>query len=114
MAKRFESIQQGDQLEMPASRGGAIYGLPDDSDPDRIVRVSIATDIWFDPVEEKEFVGLAHLRSDGTYGKPTEKRTIRGLAQCGYRSATRDWVEFLKQRAAAAEDGTIVPMFKRR
>mgnify|MGYP000459930451 CR=1 FL=1 len=114
MARRFEDVEQGDQLELPAHRGSAIYGAGRDRDPNRVVRVSIVTDIWFDPVEEKEFIALAHLRSNGEYGKPTEKRTIRGLAQCGYRAASRDWVKFLKDRAAASDSGEIVPMFKRR
>lgn len=112
MAARFENICVEDQIEMIAGRS-IIYGASKDFDPNAVVRVSIVTDIWFDPVERKTFIALSHLRSDGSYGLPTEKRTIRGLAQCGYRTASRDWVSFLKDRASADPD-KVIPFFKRR
>ena len=83
MSKKFENVGVGDQLELPVSRGAMIYGAGPDYDPDATYRVAIVTHIWFDPVEAKEYVGLAYLRNDGRYGKPTEKRTITGLARTG-------------------------------
>ncbi len=71
MGRKFEDIAVGDQLEMPASRGAMICGAGKDFNPDAVVAVSIVTDIWFDPVEAKEYVGLARLRANGEYGKPT-------------------------------------------
>ena len=50
------------------------------------------THIWFDPVDAKEYVGLAYIRRDGSYGKPTEKRTLTGLARTGWRKAQKDWI----------------------
>jgi hypothetical protein len=112
MPRRFDDIEVDDQLEMPASRGAMIYGGDPDRDPDRVVRVAIVTHIWHDPVEGKEYVALAYLRGDGSYGKPTEKRTITGLAQTGWRRAKIDWIARLQQ--AATEDGNVVNIFGRR
>jgi len=112
MAKTFDDIKVDDQLEMPASRGGVIYGAGDGYDPDRVIRVAIVTHIWFDPVDAKEYVGLAYLRRDGTYGKPTEKRTITGIARTGWRPAQRDWIAHIE--ALNKADETVVSLFDRR
>ena len=111
MARKFEDIAIDDQLEMPASRGSIIYGAGEDFDPDAVVAVAIVTHIWFDPVEAKEYIGLARLRGNGTYGKPTEKRTITGLAMCGWRKAKIDWIERVK---AINASGAVVSIFGRR
>ena len=92
MTKKFDDIQIGDQLELPAHRGAIIYGGDETRDPNRVVRVAIVTHIWFDPVDAKDYVGLAYLTRDGSYGKPTEKRTITGLARSGWRKAAIDWI----------------------
>ena len=96
MGARFDNLEIGDQLELPAHRGAVIWGREDGKDPDRTVRVAIVTHIWHDPVEDKTFAGLAYLRSDGSYGKPVEKRTFRGLAMTGWRKASQDWIARLK------------------
>ena len=83
MTRKFEDIQMGDQLELPAHRNTIIWGSRDTRDPNRTVSVAIVTHIWFDPVDNKEYVGLAYLKEGGHYGKPVEKRTITGLARCG-------------------------------
>ncbi len=111
MAARFENIEIGDQLELPASRGTVLWGGDPNLDPDRPVRVAIVTHIWHDPVEDKEFVGIAYLRAGGIYGKPTEKRTIRGLANCGWRKAKIDWVSKLKSQG---ESSNVTSLFGRR
>lgn len=112
MSRKFDDIEIGAQLELPAHRATLIVGPSDGRDPDRVVRVAIVTHIWHDPVDDKEYVGLAYLRNDGSYGKPTEKRTITGLARCGWRYAARDWVAFAQARHDAG--GTVVPMFGKR
>ena len=109
MAKKFDQVEIGDQLELPAHRGAIIYGGSDDRDPDRVVRVAIVTHIWHDPVEDKEYVGLAYLRRNGSYGKPTEKRTITGLARSGWRPASQDWVA----RLGAAGSEKVVNIWGR-
>ena len=112
MPKKFDDIQVGDQLELPASRGAIIYAPPDPKfDPDRPVRVAIVTHVWFDPVDAKEYVGLAYLRKDGSYGKPVEKRTITGLARCGWRKARQDWITVLE---ASHQTDTVVRLWDRR
>ena len=110
MPRRFDHVEIGMQLEMPAHRGAVIYAdTPDTRDPERPIRVAIVTHIWHDPVEDKEFVGIAYLRNNGSYGKPTEKRTITGLARSGWREAKKDWVAMLQ---AMKDDGeTVVPLF---
>lgn len=112
MAKRFENLQIEDQLVLPASRGAVIYGAKEDFDPNRIIKVAIVTHCWFDPVEEKEYFAIAHLRNDGTYGKPKEKRTMRGLAQCGWKKSDEDWIAKIKN--IQANKDTVVPIFGRR
>ena len=114
MAKMFENINVGDQLELSVSRGCVVYGAGADYDPDAVYRVAIVTHIWFDPVEAKEYVGIAYLRNDGSYGKPTEKRTLTGLARTGWRLAGKDWLAFLNARRAAEADGKIINLQGRR
>lgn len=97
MARKFDDIQVGDQLELTAARHAMIHGREEESlNPDRVARVAIVTHIWHDPVEDKEYVGLAYIRRDGSCGKPTEKRTITGLARTGWRKAQLDWVARLR------------------
>lgn len=114
MASKFEDVQPGDQLEMPAHRGAKIWGGQDDGDPDRVVQIGIVTDRWFDPVEQKEYIGVAILRRGGVYGQPTRKHTVRGLASNGWRPATRDWIAWAKERDAAEKARKIVPMKRTR
>ena len=112
--KLFENISVDDQLELSVSRGSVIYGARPDYDPDAVCRVALVTHIWFDPVEAKEYVGIAYLRNDGSYGKPTEKRTLTGLARTGWRPAGKDWIAFLAARHQAKTDGQIVDLQGRR
>jgi len=110
MASKFEDVQIGDQLEMPASRGAKIYFSSDRFDPDQVIQVGIVTDRWYDPVDAKEYVGVAILRKGGVYGKPTRKHTIRGLASNGWRPAQKDWIAWGKEKNAAVNGGKIIPL----
>ncbi|HRP26363.1 hypothetical protein [Thauera sp.] len=114
MSGRFEDIQPGDQLEMPAHRGARIWGGRDERDPDRVIQIGIVTDRWYDPVDAKEYVGVAILRRGGEYGKPTHKHTIRGLATNGWRPASRDWIQWAKAYDAGVEVGAVVQLKPRR
>lgn len=95
MAKLFENIRVDDQIEQTASHC-IIYADDRDYDPNRITATAIVTHIWYDPVEDKEYIAFAHIRKDGKYGKPKEKRTLTGLARCGWRPATKDWIALAK------------------
>ncbi|MGI9490462.1 MAG: hypothetical protein ACR2RF_32135 [Geminicoccaceae bacterium] len=110
MTRKFDDIQLGDQLELPAHRGAMIYGGDETKDPDRPIRVAIVTHIWHDPVEAKDYVALAYIRADGSFGKPVEKRTITGLARCGWRKASMDWIARTK---AGNESGNVVNLWSR-
>lgn len=112
MAPRFEDVQPGDQLEMPAQRRAMIWGGTDTRDPNRVVQIGIVTDRWYDPVDSKDYVGVAILRRGGEYGKPTRKHTVRGLATNGWKPATRDWIAWAKETDKAKELGTVVPLRK--
>ena len=114
MTKKFEDIEPGDQLEMPASRGSILRYTGKEFDPDKVVEVAVVTDRWYDPVDAKEYVGLAILRRGGVYGKPTRKHTVRGLASNGWRPASRDWIAWAKATDGAIKDGLIIPMRKRK
>ena len=111
MPRKFDDIEIGDQLELPAHRGALIFGGDETKDPNRPIRIAIVTHIWHDPVEDKEFVGLAYLRDDGSYGKPTEKRTITGLARTGWRRAECDWIVRMKSMKEAG--GKVVSINRR-
>lgn len=96
MAKKFDDVEIGDQLEMPAHRGAMVYGADHGLNPERTIRAAVITHIWYDPVDDKEYVGIAYIRRGGTYGRPSEKRTITGIARSGWRKATTDWLAKLK------------------
>lgn len=110
MAKLFDNLAVDDQLEMPASRACYTY-LDDTRDPDRVVRVAVVTHIWFDPVDNKEYVALAYLKRDGSHGRPKEKRTITGLARCGWRKASQDWIAYLENLKGT--ESNVVSIFDR-
>ncbi|MBL4800736.1 MAG: hypothetical protein JKY45_02510 [Emcibacter sp.] len=110
MARQFENIRVGWQLEMPASHGAIIHTLDKDFDPDRVAEVAIVTHIFHDPVEAKDYICLAAIQGDGTYGKPRDKRTVTGLARCGWRKAERDWIEFATQ--ISDEKSNVIGIFK--
>jgi hypothetical protein len=93
--KRFASIKVGDQLELPVRKD--YLGRRSNRDPDGVSRVKIVTHRWYDPVDQREYVGLAGLKIDGSYDEPNEKRTITGLARAGYRPASQDWIAYAKQ-----------------
>ena len=112
MGGKFEDIQPGDQLEMPAHRGAMVWGAKDERDPNRIVQVAVVTDRWHDPVEGKDYVGIAMLRRGGVFGKPTMKHTPRGLASNGWKPATRDWIAWAKEMDEGITVGKIVPLRK--
>ena len=109
MAKKFDDIQVGDQLELTRGNSGSylIATGTHNRDPNTVARVAIVTHIWFDPVDNKEYAGIAYLKRDGSHGKPTEKRTLTGLARCGWRKAQRDWIEHLQQNHARRDDKVI-------
>ena len=110
MAGKFDDIHPGDQLELPAHRGAMIWGGTDDRDPDRVIQIAVVTDRWHDPVDGKDYVGIAILKRGGIYGKPTRKHTPRGLASNGWKPASRDWIAWAKDRDDAVEIGKVVPM----
>lgn len=112
MAPKFEDVQPGDQLEMPARRVARSWGWRDDRDPDRVVLIGIVTDRWFDPVDQKDYVGVAILRRGGVYGPPTRKHSLRGLASNGWHPASRDWIAWAKELDSAVEVGKVVPLTK--
>jgi hypothetical protein len=112
MGKKFEELEVGDQLEMRLGKQSIVYGGGPDYDPNKVCRVAIVTHIWYDPVDKKEYVGLAYLRKDGKFGEPTEKRTIRGLSQTGWEKATTDWCAHAK--AIHAADKKRVVQFRRK
>lgn len=112
MAKKFENITVGDQLELPASAHPGYQVFHTSLDPDRIVRAVVVTHIWFDPVENTQFVALADFKRDGSYGRPIEKRTITGLARYGWRRARQDWIAYLEQ--INSHDTNIINIFDKR
>lgn len=87
---RFQGVQPGDVLELPAKRA-----LPEPlargRDPDMPAQIAVVTHRWWDPVDRREYVGLAWMRIDGGHGEPTMKHTIRGLAHVGWRYAQADY-----------------------
>lgn len=93
MAKRFECLEVGDQLELPV--GKELY-VNDKLDPDMTCGVAVVTHIWTDPVERKEFVAYALLNADGTFDQPKAKYTRTGLARRGWRKAKLDWIARFK------------------
>lgn len=106
MAKKFENIQVGNQLELRLSNA-SIYEIHKNLDPNKLLSVAVVTHIWFDPIDNKEYVALAYLRKDGSYGKPVEKRTITGLARCGWEYASKDWVAHF-QTIDQADKNTVL------
>lgn len=109
MTARFDNIAVGDQLELPARRMG--YMLSDPTrDPERVARVAVVTHRWHDPVERKDYVALAYIMKGGAITEPKEKRTIRGLAQAGWRPACQDWIAW----AQACEAPEVVPLRRRK
>ena len=110
MSKKFDNVAVGDQLELPANKGFSWYPGKT-SDPHMTIAVSIVTHIWFDPVDDKKYVGLSYLKADGSFGKPTEKRTITGLARFGWRRASIDWVSNLQ---AVSENEAVIPLWRQR
>lgn len=111
MTKLFENIRVNDQIEQTA-RHCVIYSSHGDYDPNRITAAAIITHIWYDPVEDKDYIAFAHIRKDGKYGKPKEKRTVTGLARCGWRPATKDWLAMAE--ALEAADKKIVLPFRKK
>lgn len=114
MAPKFDNVQPGDQLEMTAERRDRYMGEKSERDPSRVVSIAVVTHRWLDPVEDKEYVGIADVLKGGVYGKPNAKHTIRGLASQGWRPATRDWIAWAKERDAAVEQGKVVSLYKRK
>lgn len=110
MAALFENVQPGDQLEMPARKISWINHDRDTRNPERVARVAVVTHRWFDPVERKDYVAIAPILKSGAIGEPREKRTIRGLAQAGWRPASQDWIF----RAQAVDAGLVVPLGRRK
>ena len=109
MGNKFDSIAVGDQLELPAKRGGGFYSLPDNRDPMRPVQAVIVTHRWTDPYEQKEYVCLCRILMGGKISQPYAKHTIKGLAQAGWIPARRDWLAY----AAALEAGEVVSISSR-
>lgn len=101
MVKIFEDIRLDWQL---MKMSGIITKMHKDGTettyPPQLEAVAIVTNIFYDPVEDKEYVCLAMLRRNGTYGKPTQKRTITGLAREGWKKADKDYIAMAKEIAA--------------
>lgn len=112
MAKKFEDIEVGDQLELRLGSQSIIYGAGAGYDPNKVCRVAVVTHIWYDPVDKKEYIGLAYLRRDGKHGEPTEKRTITGLARTGFHKSKIDWAQHMKDIMEA--DKKRVVQFRRK
>lgn len=93
---KFENIAVGCQLEMPYRKHLNYFGMDKDIDPKIIVYAVVVTHIFYDPVDDKKYICTANIRKDGTYGKPNEKRTTRGLAVRGWEKAGKDWIVFFK------------------
>lgn len=110
MTALFENIQPGDQVEMPARKIPAWFRADDTRDPDRPARVAVVTHRWHDPVECRDYVALAMILKGGKITEPKEKRTIRGLAQAGWRPASQDWLAY----AAALESGEIIQLRRKK
>ena len=110
MSARFENVQPGDQLEMPASRMPSWRQPAGDRDPSRPADVAMVTHRWHDHYEGKDYVCLARIHKGGGLSKPIAKHTIRGLAQAGWMPARRDWMVY----ARALEAGEIVPLRRRK
>lgn len=109
MTRLFEDIAPGDQVEMPARRLAWISPT-DTRDPERPARVAVVTHRWHDPVDRKDYVALAMILKGGAITEPKEKRTIRGLAQAGWRPASQDWIAY----AQAMEAGEIIPLRRKK
>ena len=95
MAKRFENIKVGDQLELLWHRMSLCHPWSK-QDPNQIGKVAIVTHVWHDPVDDKWYVALAYLLKDGSHRKPALKHTITGLARAGWQYAQRDWVNYAR------------------
>ncbi|MEM1344964.1 MAG: hypothetical protein AAGI34_10355 [Pseudomonadota bacterium] len=102
---RFADVKPGDQVEVCAKSRRYLFVYDDSRDPERVVGVAVVTHRWFDPVKDKEYVGLARIQADGSVGMPTIKHTIRGLAQAGWYPAQRDWIAY----GQALKAGDVVP-----
>jgi hypothetical protein len=109
VSAKFENIQPGDQVEMPAHRAASWLMQPDTRNPNRVAKVAVVTHRWHDPVEKKDYVALAMILKGGAITEPKEKRTIRGLAQAGWRPASQDWMAYAK----ALEAGQVVQLRRR-
>lgn len=105
----FENVQPGDQVEMPARKVPWYDRDRDQRNPDRTAKIAVVTHRWHDPVEKKDYVALAMIRKGGVITEPTEKRSIRGLAQAGWRPAQQDWIEWAK----SVEEGHVVLLHNR-
>lgn len=110
MAARFEDIQPGDQVEMPAKRGMMYDAERDARDPMRPINCAVVTHRWHDPYEGKEYVCICRILRSGEIGKPLAKHTIKGLAQAGWIPARRDWLIYAKSLQA----GEVVPIRRRK
>lgn len=107
MSGRFSQINVGDQVEMPRKRHLMHSMISPTLDPNQPVAAAVVTHIWHDPVEDKEFIALAPVLSNGTVGRPRQKHTRRGLAQAGWFPARQDWLAFAQ---ALADGGGVVPL----
>lgn len=110
MSALFVDIQPGDQLEMPARKIPWINHERDTRNPERVARIAVVTHRWHDPVERKDYVALALILKGGAITEPKEKRTIRGLAQAGWRPASQDWIAW----SQAVDAGEVVPLVRKK
>jgi hypothetical protein len=90
---KYDKVKVGDQFERPKLHA-------------RGLEVVMVTHIWDDPVEQKTYVGMAHIRSDGTVGSPTIKHTRRGIGTNRWKPASRDWIAW----AQAVQAENVVPL----
>jgi hypothetical protein len=76
---KYDKVKVGDQFERPKLHA-------------RGLEVAMVTHIWDDPVEQKTYVGMAHIRRDGSVDRPTMKHTKRGIGTNRWKPASRDWL----------------------
>lgn len=120
MAKAFQDIKVGDQLIMPFGRSywaRTSSGGLSEIDPRKPVMVVVVTHRWYDPHDDKEYVGISTVKKDGSFReRPDYKHTLTGLAQQGYYLADKDYIGHAKAIETAKENKQVVSIvdFKRK
>lgn len=118
MAKAFENVKVGDQLEMPYGRSywaRTEQGTLNNVDPKAVAEVWIVTARWYDPFDEKDYVCIERMSKAGQPVRHTKrKHTITGLAQQGYYFASKDWVAHTQAVENGKSTGTVVSLMDKK